>query len=344
MATIKVRWSVSELANVMSKFDEQKVYRSTTGINGTYSEITGPSTRVTLVAGTTAYYYDDTSGDSAYYYKISYYNSVSTLEAALSAAISAAGGGNYITVQDLRDAGFTETQASDSVLLDRITQAEAFIETQTGRWFYPKELQIKVDGTGSYILPIQIPIIEISEVRVLSAWAEYGTIYGTVTLENVRVANRHLTHGLTRPDDRDAPCLTFEAFEHVEPNTGRRVSTWWEGTQNVVIDGWFGHTELGPADPIGETSEGSQVPLSRGSTPVLIKRAAMLLVARWLPSPADQDAYYESLRDWSVEKYKTRDQEIVYNKQSLARGTITGDAEIDNLLSMYMEGAEMAFV
>lgn len=88
MAVIKIRWSVDELANVMTQFDTQKVYRSTTGITGSYSEITTPSTRVDLVADQEDYYYDDTAGDESYYYKVSYYHSITTLESSLTDPIS----------------------------------------------------------------------------------------------------------------------------------------------------------------------------------------------------------------------------------------------------------------
>jgi len=88
MATIKVRWSVDELVNVMSQFDTQKIYRSTTGETGAYSEITGIGTRVDFVADQEDYYYDDLSGDSAYFYKVSYYNTSTTNESTVSDPIS----------------------------------------------------------------------------------------------------------------------------------------------------------------------------------------------------------------------------------------------------------------
>ena len=76
MATvIKIRWEVEELVNVMTLYDQQKVYRSTTGETGIYSEITGPGTRVALVAGQVAYFFYDTSGDVTYWYKTRYFNS-----------------------------------------------------------------------------------------------------------------------------------------------------------------------------------------------------------------------------------------------------------------------------
>jgi len=83
MATIKVRWTVSELENVMSLYDVQKVYRSTVGAPYTWVEITGVATRVPLVAGVTNYLYDDIAGSADYYYAFSYFNSATLLESSL---------------------------------------------------------------------------------------------------------------------------------------------------------------------------------------------------------------------------------------------------------------------
>lgn len=84
MATIKVRWNVDELVNVMSLFNVQKVYRAAASSGPWVTEITDSATRVPLVAGTTSYLFDDTSGLSTYWYAVSYYNSSTTLESSLS--------------------------------------------------------------------------------------------------------------------------------------------------------------------------------------------------------------------------------------------------------------------
>jgi len=73
MGTVKVRWSVAELENVMSQFDTQRVYRSTSPA-GPWTEATVISTRVPFVAGQTRYYFDDLTGDPTYWYVEAYYN------------------------------------------------------------------------------------------------------------------------------------------------------------------------------------------------------------------------------------------------------------------------------
>jgi hypothetical protein len=348
MATIKVKWTVHELANVLTQFDTQKVYRSTTGESGPYSEITGPTTRVDLVVDQSSYYYDDLSGDTSYWYRIAYFNSTTSHESEQSDPIQGTGGGNYLTVNDVRDAGWTETVVSDARALEVIQQIEAFIEKVTGRWFYPKYLVLRLDGTGTHILPVRTPIIEVEQIRVLSTWSEIGTIYGDVSLDNVRVSNRHLTQGLMTPDDREAPALIFEVYEHAIAPYTTRVTNWHSGEHNVEITGWFGYTDPDP-NSIGETETGSQIPLSRGLTPSNIKRVCELLFARWYPLPSDRDDMEDATRRRDVKRWKTRDQEIEfipYNATSAAGlpSDITGDPEIDSLLGMFVGQDEVAFV
>jgi hypothetical protein len=87
MATlIKLKVFVDEPDNVLQTFDRIKVYRSETGINGAYSEITAVATRIPLVQGQTTYVYDDLNGDITYWYKTSYSHSGTGVESNLSAA------------------------------------------------------------------------------------------------------------------------------------------------------------------------------------------------------------------------------------------------------------------
>ena len=85
MATvIKIKIYVDELDNVLTKFNQIKVYRSITGIGGTYAELTVPATRINLQQGQTEYVFDDEAGAITYYYKTSYYHSGTALESDLS--------------------------------------------------------------------------------------------------------------------------------------------------------------------------------------------------------------------------------------------------------------------
>lgn len=79
MATpIKLKIEVDELDNVLQTFDQIQVHRSTTGIDGPYTEITTAATRIDLQQGKTDYEYDDQNGATTYYYKVRYYNKQTT--------------------------------------------------------------------------------------------------------------------------------------------------------------------------------------------------------------------------------------------------------------------------
>lgn len=344
MAVIKIKWSVDELANVMTLFDVQKVYRSTTGKDGAYSEITGVGTRVALVANQTDYYYDDVTGDDTYWYKISFYHTTTLLESELSDPISAAGGGNYISVQDMRDEGVTESEASDARLITAIRLAESYIERVTGRWFYPRLLELRLDGKRSEVLEVGPPIISIDSIKMLYEPVVGGYTYESVDVDSTRVYNRHLTQGLIDPDDREAPKIVFEDFDW------QTIARWWKGNQNVVLGGRFGYTVLGPHDSIGETSPGSQVPLSYGQTPLEIEDVAKRLVVRWLPLRGDLDAIDDAEKRGLITKIKTRDQEINYavggrtSATATLAGAFTGDATIDPVLAMFKRPAHVESV
>ena len=86
MATvIKLKIQVDELDNVLTKFNQIKVYRSITGISGPFVELTAAATRIDLLQSKTLYEYDDVAGEITYYYKTSYFHSTTALESSLSA-------------------------------------------------------------------------------------------------------------------------------------------------------------------------------------------------------------------------------------------------------------------
>lgn len=85
MATvIKLKIQVDELDNVLEQFDRIKVYRSTTGIAGTYAELTTLSTRIMLEQGKAAYEYDDLAGEITFWYRTSYFSTGTGQESAQS--------------------------------------------------------------------------------------------------------------------------------------------------------------------------------------------------------------------------------------------------------------------
>lgn len=88
VGTTQFSHEASDPITVM-RFDQVKIYRSTSGVSGTYSILATQDLDVDNEELITTY--DDTTGLSTYYYKSTFYHSVSTLESSLSDAISGGG-------------------------------------------------------------------------------------------------------------------------------------------------------------------------------------------------------------------------------------------------------------
>lgn len=211
--------------------------------------------------------------------------------------------GDYVTLDEARAEGITEAMAEDDVLLAKIARASARIDKLTGQWFEPRELTLLVDGESSRRLGLSVPIIDVAEIVADDE---------VVLLEDVAVYNRHMTGQVGGEDDRTDP--------HIDFRNGRR---WPAGRQNISVEGTFGYT-----DPPGPP----------GTTPPDISRACLLLVVQDLPALGDPDERLENLLRLRLISEKTRDQSQAYGtpRTGGARGYLTGNEEIDQLLEHYM--------
>lgn len=172
---------------------------------------------------------------------------------------------SYITVDDVRAEGVTETLVPDDTYIEgRITLAQSFIEKVTGRIFEKKAgITIKVSGRGHDTIFMDIPPISesaISEVSINDEVldSEYYSVYMP-----------------TVPDGR------FNAqLIHL-------TGVWTKGNRNISIVGDFGFVE------------------PNESTPPLIKELCLRLVMSNLSQMYDDDSeqeariIYESLGDYS---------------------------------------------
>jgi hypothetical protein len=104
MAVITVKVIVGDPVKTLTFFDKIKVYRSTTGQAGSYLEITGVGSRISIESTTLVYEYVDAAGDPEYWYKTSYYNSTTGVESSLSEAQQGEGDPalQIITVTELK--------------------------------------------------------------------------------------------------------------------------------------------------------------------------------------------------------------------------------------------------
>jgi len=330
MTTIKIRWTVDELVNVMSLFDTHRVWRTASLTTPSWVEVTTVLTRVPLVASVTTYLFDDITGDPSYYYAISYYNTSSGLDSSLSDPMQGESIG-YITIADIRLEGFTETMVDDVSVQRGINRATALIDKATGRWFEARGRTFQLDGKKSQDLMLNIPIIALTSMSLVDQYGETEAI----DLSDILVYNRHLTEGLLNPDDRDDPHISWR---NVTRRAGDAGGGFLVGKRNIQVVGYFGYTELSPLLSPGETTAGSQVPLDYGETPELIKLASVLLSVRQMYPRVSGDGEEISLRKRIIEE-RTRDQMYKLsestNNSDNAFGT-TGDVEVDTLISGYM--------
>jgi len=214
----------------------------------------------------------------------------------------------YITVQDLRDEGLTDTvKYTDAMLNKRIAYWSRQIESWLGRWFEPRSMIIDVDGQGSWELQLDFPIVQVQKVTLLDQEFPITEVY-TYELADLVVYNRHITQGLIQPDDREDPRIGNIYFP--------------KGRLNVRLQGVFGYTN------------------TVGATPVEIERVVTLLVLRdkeGLASPKRNSSLLSGLAGVVLEE-RTDDHSYKIGAPTRSMGTLsyyTGDPEIDQILMTY---------
>lgn len=219
----------------------------------------------------------------------------------------------YVTIAEARAEGITVAQASDARLQILIDLWSTFVDRATGQWFDARTLTFKMDGTGTPVLFLDVPVILITTATV------DGSL---VPSTDFVVYNRHLG-GLLAPDDRGNPKLEYVG---VSTPWGRGRAAWNRGTQNVELVGKFGYT-----DPNGTAD---------GKTPDLIKRVTIMLVVRGLALLADTDAVQAAQNAVRITEERTRDQSVSYGRgriDLIGQGSTpwTDDPDINMILDMY---------
>lgn len=225
----------------------------------------------------------------------------------------------YCLPCDLRDEGLTTTDATDQRLVNVIALSTKMIEQYTGRFFEPRAQTLKVDGGGGHALQLHHPIISVTRVELLSC---FDALLTQILDTDLRVYNRHLTHGLVAPDDRNNPKIEMVALTTMWPASATPVIrpwSWPNSPLNVNVVGVFGYT-----DPDGSTV---------GATPLLIRHACKLLVMREFPTLTAFDDREDRRDRWRLTSERTRDQA---RGMATRKGNgLTGDAEVDFLLDGY---------
>ena len=239
----------------------------------------------------------------------------------------------YALVSDFRHEGITVERASDVRLQLLIEQWSRQIDLWTRRFFEPRTLSLLLDGYDSTSLTLRLPIIGIADV---SAVDDTG-FPNPIDMTALRFYNRHLTEGMTQPDDRDAPRIEFVLLQPIligmsntyYPQQMFRAGRFSQGTQNVRITGTFGYTEL----------DGSP----SGVTPSLIRRATQLLVLRNLPKLARVNERFDARESHRKTTESTRGQSYTLAPRWGGRpGGQSEDPEIDSILDQFSAPIQLA--
>ena len=168
-------------------------------------------------------------------------------------------GETYITVGDVRDAGLTDPPFSNEDIYAAIILWQQALERACRQWFYPRTLDLYVDGENSDMMHFGVPIIEITSLKINSSEDDLDT------------ALYKVYNSRTYPDDRKNPRIKLVHSTQLN-DIYFAFSSYGElkfrkGYQNQRIQGSFGYTE------------------PDGSPPALISRALLKLVIEKLTRP-----------------------------------------------------------
>lgn len=227
----------------------------------------------------------------------------------------------YITIQDVRDAGLTDTTLyPDDSVLASIELWQAILERACRQWFVPKTLVLSVDGTDSDTIHFGVPIIEIDYIKINNSATELDAgLY-------------RVYKGTTYPDDRRNPRIklvsSHEFRDIFTAPLQNGDSRFRKGRQNQEIKGMFGFVE------------------SDMSVPRPIQRALLKLVIEKITKPVYVDpgstpaqpppiigSVLEEVTDGHKKKYGKAGAEV--SKRSPFMTGITDDQEIIEIIKMY---------
>ncbi len=228
----------------------------------------------------------------------------------------------YATIAEVKLEGIGGT-ASDPFIQTRIDEACALIDRATGWWFESREYNTdairgiyRANGRGKPWLHLRAPVITVDEVRIIT-YQEGDD--DTETLE----ATQYRVHAsVEAPDDRRNPKLTIKGRTLI---SGFSSGMWPKGRGNIEIDGTFGFMELDPSD---------------GSlrTPLLIKRATILLTGHLMPTLGDVDAN-EANTLGNVTSIRVADRAETYDGSTSANSawSMTGYTDVDRLIHPFID-------
>jgi len=226
----------------------------------------------------------------------------------------------YATIADLRDEGVSVGAAGDARLTNLLSEATEQIDRVTGWFFEPRQHTFRVSGRGSATVELPVPPIALThlEVEYEGASGDATGVFPFVPWSAIELSvdpGSVVVRGAPVGPDFDGARLTL-----------RHGLRFPRGHDNIVISGLWGFTE----------DDGTL----QGRTPPSIRRACVLLVLRTLAPLAD-DAAFEARSRWRVLEERTRDQSYRLEPSRPAVRPLSGDPEVDLLLSPYLRPSPM---
>lgn len=245
-----------------------------------------------------------------------------------------------ITVDDVYSkGGVDETIVADTELIERaIAQAEDTIYNVTGQFFEPTDLDFLLDGTGTSVLRLPVPIISIDAVYMNGS-------------DTPLPANAYVVYNRIRPvDDRRNPRIAMNRSSYYDSSNvyaGHRGGsmTFLRGEQNQRVVGTFGYCEADGQSP-----------------PPLIIRAALMLVAQYLSTPnaesgsgatgggsgGGQSYQQGPIVEEQTDQHRIRYADIAASAVLAAGGgaipgALTGSARVDEILRMFKAPIGISF-
>jgi len=337
---VSLQFPVSDVADRIDDGYVELIIQRDDGGGGGLVEISHATTRPPLRDVVERYVYQDTVGDEAWDYQAipvkadgAEYPTPTAADVVESMA--------YTTLQAIRDEGVLAADVSDERVEETIELASQYIEDYTQSWFQPRFQKFELSGEDRPRFFFDIPVIALQKLTVNDEDDNIG---------NIEVNNRYLRNGLTSPDDRKNPMMTYADGYLIEP--GERLYTLGGGyfphdRQETRVWGIFGYTELPRGAVCGETSTKSQVPLNYGTVPKLIEWCARMIVINHV-YPLLSDDSLELILKNRMTRLKTRDQEVEFSDQDSSEVTtttgFTNSTAIDEVLSRFKRPMKMLAV
>lgn len=151
---------VEELLTVLLTYDRIEVHRSSSE-TGTYAEVTAEATRPVLSASQVLYLWEHAAGLPLDWYKTRWRKAGTGTVSEFSGPFR--GTPLYTSVAEVRAEGVPVT-VTDARILSTLDVWQQFIDRVTRQWFYQREMTLTLDGTGTTLLQLPVPVISLTSM------------------------------------------------------------------------------------------------------------------------------------------------------------------------------------